>query len=186
MNYLKILVSLPVLLLAGCSSDDNDGGCFSSVVRGQPLPPAPPPQPVPPAQPFVNPALIPAAPADCGCDNNDDLERAKRESLRTYAEEEAARRNRWANPQPDRQAGQQAGQQPNSIVNPVVSPNAAAAQPRWKPSEGNLVQAGALVMALKKSKGDVNPTREEMIAELQGKMQVTRTQAEKILDKLGV
>lgn len=56
----------------------------------------------------------------------------------------------------------------------------------WFPSEGHLVRAGDLVMALKTSKHGINPSHEEMSRHLVANMGVTAGQAEKILEELGL
>lgn len=102
------------------------------------------------------------------------IERATQESLRTHAEETAKRQQEAAASQA---APSQSAIQPAPVAIPV---------PEWEPNSGHLVRAGELVMALKNSKGGVSPTHAEMANHLQTNMGVTASQAEKILEELGL
>ena len=57
---------------------------------------------------------------------------------------------------------------------------------KWKPSEGELVRAGDLVMGLKNDKGGSIPTHGEMQSHLQSSMGLSGQQADKFLGKLGI
>ena len=102
------------------------------------------------------------------------IEQATQESLRTHAEETTRRQ----------QAATVASQPVSS--QPVPQPVPVVPVPEWEPNSGHLVRAGELVMALKNSRGGENPTHAEMAEHIHANMNVTVSQAEKILEELGL
>ncbi|MGV8948707.1 MAG: hypothetical protein ACOH2E_04995 [Candidatus Paracaedibacter sp.] len=122
------------------------------------------------------------------------IERATQESLRTHAEETAKRQQAAAvaaQPVISQPVVSQPVVSQPVISQPVVSsqpvvPPPVVAVPEWEPNSGHHVRAGELVMDLKRSKNGVSPTHDEMNHHLIAKMGITATQAEKILEELGL
>lgn len=97
------------------------------------------------------------------------IREAEENSLRTFKEEEARR------------------QKPVSKAPVIVGSSVGVSQPaEWQPLDGQVVRAGELVMELKRNKGGANPSHAEMVAYLQSQMSLTSSQAEKVLDELGL
>ncbi|MGV8948697.1 MAG: WH2 domain-containing protein [Candidatus Paracaedibacter sp.] len=69
---------------------------------------------------------------------------------------------------------------------PLKPANQAFQPAEWEPNSGQLVRAGELVMDLKRSKGGIHPTHAEMVQHLITTMPVTATQAEKVLEEMGL
>lgn len=85
----------------------------------------------------------------------------------------------------------------NQIVKPQSAPLPSKALPsvpqRPLPApasdelrEGDLVRAGELVVALKKSKGGKSPSYQEMLVHVQKEMKIPAEKAERILEELGL
>ena len=67
---------------------------------------------------------------------------------------------------------------------PCPQPDASA--PDWHPSEGQLVRAGDLVMELQRSNNGVRPSHAAMATHLRTHMGVSASQADGILEEMGL
>lgn len=71
------------------------------------------------------------------------------------------------------------------LSEPSYTPPETAVIPEWRPSEGQLIRAGELVMELKNQQESI-PTHDAMIKHVQINMGLTHQQAEMILAELDI
>jgi hypothetical protein len=112
---------------------------------------------------------------DYSSDDDSILERVMAESIET-AQREEERRTQEA------QRGLNAILEEKPIAQDSPIPPSQPAE--WEPLDAHIIQAGELVMALKRGKNGANPTHGEMAAHLVANMGITAAQAEKILEQL--
>lgn len=104
------------------------------------------------------------------------LEEAMRNSLRTFAEEEARR-----NPAPAA-----APQGPVPAPQPAPQPASQPAPAAWEPNTEDMRVAGIKLVELRRLKGDVAPSESEMIAYLTQHMGLPRDRVVIILREMGL